>query len=150
MYNDLFIQSKNNINISGGNDVVKYFVSLSYLYQNGILKQFDALPYDNNFKYNRYNYRANLDFKLTKTTTMKLNIGGNVGQKQEPRASSDNPWVYTQIWALPFAGPGIVNGVRTMTPGALTPVGVSRDGLSIYWGQAVSYTHLTLPTSDLV
>ena len=135
MYNDLFIQSKNNINISGGNEAVKYFVSLSYLYQNGILKQFDALPYDNNFKYNRYNYRANLDFKLTRTTTMKLNIGGNVGQKQEPRASSDNPWVYTQIWALPFAGPGIVNGVRTMTPGALTPVGVSRDGLSIYWEQ---------------
>ena len=97
MYNDLFIQSKNNINISGGNEAVKYFVSLSYLYQNGILKQFDALPYDNNFKYNRYNYRANLDFKLTRTTTMKLNIGGNVGQKQEPRASSDNPW-YIQIW----------------------------------------------------
>ncbi len=85
MYNDLFIQSKNNINISGGNEAVKYFVSLSYLYQNGILKQFDALPYDNNFKYNRYNYRANLDFKLTRTTTMKLNIGGNVGQKSRSR-----------------------------------------------------------------
>jgi TonB-linked SusC/RagA family outer membrane protein len=149
MYNDLFIQSKNNINISGGNEAVKYFVSLSYLYQNGILKQFDALPYDNNFKYNRYNYRANLDFKLTRTTTMKLNIGGNVGQKQEPRASSDNPWVYTQIWALPFAGPGIVNGVRTMTPGALTPVGVSRDGLSIYWGQGYNQEYKTTLNTDV-
>ena len=63
MYNDLFIQSKNNINISGGNEAVKYFVSLSYLYQNGILKQFDALPYDNDH---------------SATATIKLSVDGRV------------------------------------------------------------------------
>lgn len=151
MYNDFFLQSKNNINISGGNDAVKYFVSLGYLYQNGILKQFDAMPYDNNFRYNRYNYRANLDFKLTQTTTMKLNIGGNVDQTQEPRAIEDidNAWVYTQIWALPFAGPGLVNGVRTLIPGALTPVGQNRDGLSTYWGNGYNQEYKTTLNTDV-
>lgn len=151
MYNDFFLQSKNNINISGGNDAVKYFVSLGYLYQNGILKQFDAMPYDNNFRYNRYNYRANLDFKLTQTTTMKLNIGGNVDQTQEPKAfdNIDNAWVYTQIWALPFAGPGIVDGVRTLIPGALTPVGQNRDGLSTYWGTGYDQKYKTTLNTDV-
>lgn len=152
VYNDFFLQSKNNINISGGNDAVKYFVSLSYLYQNGILKQFDALPYDNNFRYNRYNYRANLDFKLTNTTNMKLSIGGNIGQKQEPNAiEGNNAWVYTQIWSLPFAGPGIVNGVRTRIPGDFTPVAVGavRDGLETYWGRGYTQQYKTTLNTDV-
>lgn len=33
MYNKFFLQTKNNINISGGTDAVKYFVSIGYLYQ---------------------------------------------------------------------------------------------------------------------
>lgn len=152
VYNDFFLQSKNNINISGGNDAVKYFVSLSYLYQNGILKQFDELPYDNNFRYNRYNYRANLDFKLSKTTTMKLSIGGNLAQKQEPNAvEGDNAWVYTQIWSLPFAGPGIVNGVRTRIKGSFTPlaVGAVRDGLDTYWGRGYTQQYKTTLNTDV-
>lgn len=149
MYNKLFFQTQNNINISGGNDAVKYFVSMGYLYQNGILKQFDGMPYNNNFRYNRYNYRANLDFKLTRTTTLQLNIGGYTGNTREPRASSDNPWVYTQIWALPFSGAGFVNGVRTQIPGAFTPVGVNRDGLSIYWGQGYNEKYQTTLNADV-
>lgn len=151
MYSNFFLQSKNNINISGGNDAVKYFVSLGYMYQNGILKQFDAMPYDNNFRYNRYNYRANLDFKLSQTTTMKLSVGGNVDQTQEPRAIEGitNAFVYTQIWALPFAGPGLVNGVRTLIPGALTPVGQNRDGLSTYWGNGYGQKYKTTLNTDV-
>lgn len=151
MYSDFFLQTKNNLNISGGNDAVKYFVSLGYLYQNGILKQFDALPYNNNFSYNRYNYRVNLDIKLTGTTTMKLNIGGNVGQTREPRPTEDidNPWVYTQIWALPFAGPGLINGVRTVVPAGITPVGVSRDGLATYWGTGYRQDYNTTLNTDV-
>lgn len=38
---------------------------------------------------------------------MKLSIGGNLAQKQEPNAvEGDNAWVYTQIWSLPFRRSG--------------------------------------------
>ena len=70
MFRKAFMQTKNNINISGGSDKVRYFVSMGYMYQNGLLKQMPGLPYDNNYSYNRYNYRANLDFKLTESTDM--------------------------------------------------------------------------------
>lgn len=152
LYNDFFLQTKNNINISGGTDAVKYFVSIGYLYQNGILKQFNELPYNNNYKYNRYNYRANLDFQLTRTTTMKLNIGGNVGQQQEPNTTEDiqNPFVYTQIWALPFSGLGIVNGTRTIVPVSYTPVGGANvDGLRTYWGTGYKQKYVTTLNMDV-
>ena len=50
---------------------MRYFVSLGYLYQNGVLKQTKYLDYDNTYSYNRYNYRANVDFDLTRTTALK-------------------------------------------------------------------------------
>lgn len=84
MFNSVFLQTKNNINISGGGQNVRYFVSLGYLYQNGVLKQTKYLDYDNNYSYNRYNYRANVDFDLTRTTALKIGIGGNVGKSQNP------------------------------------------------------------------
>ena len=80
IFRNVFLMSRNNVNISGGSDNVKYFVSVGYLYQNGMLKDLPGQNYDNNYRYNRYNYRANIDANLTKTTTMKLNIGGYIGQ----------------------------------------------------------------------
>ena len=38
-------------------------------FQNGLFKQLDGLDYDNNYSYTRYNYRANLDENLPRTTT---------------------------------------------------------------------------------
>jgi TonB-linked SusC/RagA family outer membrane protein len=136
MFNETFIQSKNNINISGGSENISYFVSLGYLYQNGLLKQFNSLPYDNNYRYNRYNYRSNIDAKLSKTTNMKLNIGGYVRDVQEPRTVEDVSWGWTvaQVWAQPFAGPGIVNGKRTHVPRTILPVDELRDGLFAFYG----------------
>ncbi|MCH5329770.1 MAG: TonB-dependent receptor [Alistipes sp.] len=136
VFRDVFIQSKNNINISGGSENVKYFVSMGYLYQNGIMKQMPNQGYDNNYRYNRYNYRANLDVKLTPTTKMKLGVGGYVGKTQSPNmhssyAGGSDGWILVMLWSTPWAGPGFVNGVRTRIPNGsrVIPVdGVYRDG----------------------
>lgn len=151
-FNDVFLQSKNNVNISGGTDRLKYFVSLGYLWQNGVMKQFDSLPYDSNYKYNRYNYRANLDVALTSTTSMKLNIGGVAGQVQEPNAIENIPhaWTCTQIWSLPFAGPGIVNGRRTNAPLEQTPeTEAMRDGLFTFYGYGYHQKYNTSLNMDV-
>ena len=136
VFNDFFIQNKNNLNISGGSENVKYFVSMGYLYQNGIMKQMPTLDYDNNYRYNRYNYRANIDAKLTPSTTMKLGVGGYVGKTQQPNmqasyAGGSDGWILTLLWATPWAGPGIVDGVRTLIPSSTQFIPVPerrRDG----------------------
>lgn len=150
MFNDLFLQSKNNINISGGGKNVRYFVSLGYLYQNGVLKQMDYLPYNNNYSYNRYNYRANVDFNLTNTTTMKLNIGGNIGKTQEPRTIEDikNGWVYATVWAVPMGGPGFINGVRTLLPKGFIPEVEMRDGFGAFYGYGYNQYYKTTLNID--
>lgn len=136
IFNDFFLQTKNNINISGGTDKVRYFISLGYLYQNGVLKQFDIYPYDNNYKYNKYNYRANIDFDLTKTTKLKINIGGNLDDTKEPRSTEDIDfgWTAVQVWSLPMIGPGIVNGMRTLVPRGFVPGAEQRDGFYVFYG----------------
>ena len=155
-FNDLFLQSKNNINISGGSDNVKYFISLGYLYQNGLLKQLPGQSYDNNYRYDRYNYRANIDAKLTPTTTMKLGIGGVVGTMQEPRNvvsdtnQDQNPWVISQIWTHPFAGPGFIDGVRTLVPSDLVPLGeILRDGMFVFYGCGYTRKYNTTLNIDI-
>ena len=112
MFRKAFLQTKNNVNISGGSDKVRYFVSMGYMFQNGLLKQIPGLTYDNNYAYNRYNYRANLDFKLTETTDLKFNISGVIGDTREPlNDDHDNIWTLSMLWAHPTASPGIVNGM---------------------------------------
>ena len=155
-FNDVFVQNRNNINISGGNDNVKYFISVGYLYQNGLLKQLPGQEYDNNYRYDRYNYRANIDAKLTPTTTMKLGIGGVVGNTQEPRHvvsdtnQDQNPWVISQIWTHPFAGPGFVDGVRTVIPNDFVPLGeIMRDGMFVFYGCGYTRKYNTNLNIDL-
>lgn len=156
IFNDVYLQSKNNINISGGSDNVKYFVSIGYLYQNGLLKQLPGQKYDNNYRYDRYNYRANIDANLTSTTTMKLGIGGNLGKTKEPRdvqsdtGNDQNAWVIAQIWSHPFAGPGFINNVRTLVPQDLVPLGeVLRDGMFVFYGKGYTQKYQTTLNMDL-
>lgn len=156
IFNDVFLQSKNNFNISGGSENVKYFISLSYLYQDGLLKQLPGQAYNNNYRYDRYNYRANIDAGLTKTTNMKFGVGGNLGATKEPLSvvsgtgQDQNPWVIAQIWSHPFAGPGFINGVRTLVPQDLVPLGeVLRDGMFVFYGQGYTKNYRTTLNFDL-
>ena len=136
MFRKAFIQTKNNINISGGSDKVCYFVSMGYMFQNGLLKQIPDVPYDNNYSYNRYNYRANLDFKLTETTDMKFNISGVIGNTREPLDSDrGNIWMLTMLWAHPTASPGIVNGM----PVTVVSYDALPDGLTKWNGWEYYY-----------
>ena len=59
------IQTQHNLNISGGTDRVRYFISMGFLWQDGLFRQFKELDYNNNYSYTRYNYRGNLDLDIT-------------------------------------------------------------------------------------
>lgn len=110
LMNESSMQTQHNINISGGSENVKYFASMGFLYQNGLFKQFPELNYDNNYKYRRYNYRTNLDLKITKTTNLNIGIGGIIGDVGEPyNTYAHGPW-YSLLITQPFAGPGIIDG----------------------------------------
>ena len=135
LFRDAFFQSKNNISVSGGTDAVKYFVSFGYMFQDGAMRKFEFQPYENNFNMNRYNYRANLDFKLSPSTNMKVGIGGNIVDTSEPNHKLYNPFTMATIWSVPMAGPGIVDGVRTVIPKGVFPIDNPRDAFDGFFGQ---------------
>ena len=151
MFRKAFLQTKNNINISGGSDKVRYFVSMGFMYQDGLLKQIPGVDYNNNYSYNRYNYRANLDFKLTETTDMKFNISGVIGNTQEPYTDRDNIWTLTMLWAHPTGSPGVINGmpVTSVSTNAL-PSGLTRwNGWEYYYMTGYTNKYKTTLGMDL-
>lgn len=77
-----------NINVQGGTKFVKYFASLGYMHQGSLFDAYHNGVDDARYKFNRFNYRTNLDFSLTKTTTLSVNVGGEVGIKNQPSNAS--------------------------------------------------------------
>ena len=132
--NKAAFQSQHNVNISGGTSNMKYFVSAGLFTQGGMFKQFNATD-DFNFDYKRYNYRANLDFDVTKTTLLSVNIGGRIETKRTPESGEDQNQLFRKLyWAVPFAGAGIVNGERVVSNSEILPF-TGMDGLSSYYGK---------------
>lgn len=91
--------------ISGGSDRVRYFASLGVFTQKGLFETFHEN--DRGFSYNRYNYRINMDIDVTKTTSMKINLGGRLTDKTEPNYNNgtytDISYLYDNIYsAVPF------------------------------------------------
>ena len=95
-----------NINISGGTKSVKYFVSVDFLHEGDLYKSFDnGRGYGAGYGYNRLNVRSNLDFQLTKTTTLKANLFGSNGMKKGPWNRETNSWAETQLWQAVYSAP---------------------------------------------
>lgn len=78
-----------NFNISGGTEFVKYFCSLGYLHEGDLFKSKKDGYLDQSYKYDKINYRANLDFALTKTTGLTFNVGGDFSIQNQPKTA---PW----------------------------------------------------------
>ena len=78
-------EQRYNLNVSGGTDFVRYFLSLGYLNQGDIMDFSDkGQGYDPSFSYERYNFRSNFDFDISKNTRFKVNLSGIYGIKDTP------------------------------------------------------------------
>ena len=107
---DVTLQQQHNVNISGGNKTVKYFISAGMFTQDGIFKEFDR-PYKFGYGYERFNYRSNLDIDVTKTTRLSFNISGKVDTSNKPHSGQSSDQLVKEVyWATPFSSPGFVDG----------------------------------------
>lgn len=150
---DVTLQQQHNLNISGGTDRVKYFISAGYYSQDGLFKEFGA-NYDFGYQYHRFNYRSNLDLKATKTTTLSFNVAGNVSNADKPYTGSGAAGLIKQIYyATPFSSPGIIDNklvycTTDYTDGLKLPF-VGGDGMG-YYGKGFMQTNINKIQMDLV
>lgn len=80
-----------NLNMNGGGSTARYFVSLSYLKEDGMYKTDETLrkDYNTNANANTWNYRLNTDIDITKTTLLKVGVSGSLKKYNEPGLSGD-------------------------------------------------------------
>lgn len=104
------LQSQHNMSVSGGTDKVRYFISAGAYTQDGLFNSFN-LPYDVSYSYKRFNYRANFDINVTKSTLLSFNVAGNVDNNSKPHTSQGTSgMIKNMYYATPFSSPGIVDG----------------------------------------
>ncbi|MFD1630011.1 TonB-dependent receptor [Pseudopedobacter beijingensis] len=94
-------QTQHNVNVSGGTKVIKYFASVGYLFEDGIFKKFDS-PYQikSTPDYNRYNFRSNIDIKLSKNLDVGVKLGGRLQKRYQPSGLQGNSFSYDNVEAM--------------------------------------------------
>ena len=109
-------QQQYNLNVSGGNKAIKYFISGGYLSQGSYFKDLTSQyyvgqkNYNSNFQFDRYNFRSNVDVNVTKDFTATLNLAGRVEKINSPNVSTSV--LYSYLYGIssllsPIAYPGI-------------------------------------------
>ncbi len=96
MVNKAAPSNRATLNVSGGTETVKYFISGSYLSEDGLWKEDNLNAYNTNTRLNRYNFRANTDVRLNNNTDVALGLGGYLVTVNYPGTSSDQLW--NLIW----------------------------------------------------
>ena len=71
--NDAAWQEQANVNVNGGTERVRYFVSAGFLNQDSLFKTFSDIK-NETFNYKRLNYRANLDIDVSKYSQLSITV----------------------------------------------------------------------------
>ena len=99
------ITQKHSLNISGGSDNATYFAGVSYFTQNGNLGWLD---------YNRWNYRAGVDAKISKSIKASVQVSGDYGLKStavNKVGGTNGETDYNTLLTHPLYVPDNINGM---------------------------------------
>jgi TonB-linked SusC/RagA family outer membrane protein len=106
------MQDMANVSLSGGtNDGVKYYVSFGKLSEDGFYKHSAT-------KYNQYNFRSNVDAKITKFFNLSVDLSGRQENRNYPTRSAASIFrmlirgkpTLPAYWPNGMPGPDIENG----------------------------------------
>ena len=83
VFNPWASQNQENISVSGGSDNMKYFLSLGARYEDGIYKNSAT-------NYKQYDFRTNIDGKITKNISIAFDVSGRQEVRDYPTVSAGN------------------------------------------------------------
>ena len=96
--------TRGNVDVSGGSDFLRYSIVASYFKETGILEQDKSLPIDNATNNQQFNLRTNIDMDVTKTTLLRVNIGGYLNRFKKQGVDVNTAFDHA-FMTLPFAYP---------------------------------------------
>jgi len=131
LMNNAALQEQANVNVNGGTDRVRYFVSAGFLNQDSLFKTFSNDP-NETFNYKRLNYRANLDIEVSKRSQLSLTLGGRMQDRNTMGGGEGFLFRYLQ-GATPYAGIGIDSEGRHVVADENLVGPYDRDALSNFY-----------------
>ncbi len=106
MFKDMGMSHRFTLSAQGGSKAVQYFGSLAYLHEGDMFTKYsNGKGYQPNYNFNRFNFRSNIDIKLTSTTKFKLNLAGyyslkNTNYNNEGSTSRADAWMWRATYGL--------------------------------------------------
>lgn len=91
-------QENFSLSVRGGTKTVKYYVSGTYMYQDGQLKTEQGRIYDPKFGYQRMTLRSNVDVLVTKALTISMDMSAGITDRAQPYS---NTAVFTNMNRIP-------------------------------------------------
>lgn len=130
-----------NINIGGGSKYVKYFVSGSYLRQEPIYNRANENIYGVKYKYDRFNFRSNVDITLDKNTDLQVDLASRLENRTSPSGDrGSNEFFFVVLSQMtnrltPRLNPNGSIASGTLREDFYNPYGlITRNGyLDAYW-----------------
>jgi TonB-linked SusC/RagA family outer membrane protein len=90
LFKNSTVNTKANINVSGGGKVATYYVAGGFDHETGLLKVDKLNNFNNNIDIKRFHLRSNFTIKLTSTTTLDTRIQGRFETYSGPfRSATD-------------------------------------------------------------
>ena len=83
-------QTINTISVTGGNELVRYYVSAGFSSQSGLFKEDPSYDYRTNSLSQRYNFRTNVDVNITKNFSLSLGLAEIVENRTYPGTAAAN------------------------------------------------------------
>lgn len=81
IFKNVTMNQRANINISGGSKIASYYVSAGIYRDTGIMKNISQGSFNNNIDNKRYNFQANINANVTKTTKVSLKLSTVIDDK---------------------------------------------------------------------
>jgi hypothetical protein len=106
MFKTMGFSHRATLNAQGGTKSVQYFGSLAYIHEGDMFADYDnGKGYKPNYNFDRFNFRSNIDFNLTKTTKFKMNLSGfyslkNTNYNNEGSTGRADAWMWRASYGL--------------------------------------------------
>ena len=148
--NDYVINNQHHLSLSGGGTNARYYVSMGIMNQGAVFKQDkSASKHNTNVDYHQYNFRANVDANMTKTTLLSLNMETIITKRNSPGYGDNN----NALWAAQANLPATIVPVK-YSNGTLPSFGKNSDEVSPYvqlnyTGYKISETQATRMNASL-
>ena len=116
LYKDLSFNERVNVNVTGGGNTAKYYISGGFYNEDGLFARDNMKEYNTSVFYRKFNFRSNVEVQLHKYTKLNVNLATTFERKNEPGTAASTIWDYA-VKSAPNVFPAVYSNGLLPGPG---------------------------------